>query len=100
MGILLRELFQYFLPRLIGERMLAGGCIIFIGFWFLDYAIERTRSQPVYSLIMVAVAVAFCAFGIGIVTTPGSIIGAAIIGIGLYVPVFIGRRRRREKTSE
>src|SRR5205823_14213416 len=97
---LVREILQHILPRLIGERMLFGGMLIWIGFWFLDYAIERTRAQPVYSVIMVAVAVSLCSVGIGMVATVGSMLGALAIGFLCYLPMFIGRRKRRARASE
>jgi len=100
MSNIVREILQHILPRLIGERMLFGATLIWIGFWFLDYAIERTRSQPVYAVIMVAIAVVFCSLGIGMVTTAGSMLGAVAIGLLCYLPVFFGRRRGRAKTSE
>ena len=100
MSNLVRELLQHILPRLIGERMLFGATLIWIGFWFLDYAIERTRAQPTYSVIMVVVAMALCSVGIGMVTTLGSMLGALAIGFFCYLPMFIGRRRRRTRVSE
>lgn len=100
MSNVVREILQLILPRLIGERMLFGGMLVWIGFWFLDYAIERTRAQMTYAIIMVVVAVALCSLGVGMVTTIGSMLGAVAIGFLCYLPVFIGRRKGRTRVSE